>query len=69
MAIIPATPEAGVGRSRPKAGPYLEKRNKSKNPAKLKELGGMAQVIELLPSKCKDLSSTPSTTHTHKVIE
>jgi hypothetical protein len=32
-----------------------------KNPSE-KRVGGMAQVLELLPSKCEILSSNPSTT-------
>jgi hypothetical protein len=31
-------------------------------PKKIEKAGGMAQVAECLPNKCKVLSSTPSTT-------
>jgi hypothetical protein len=36
-----------------------------------KRAGGVAQVVELLPSKCKALNSSPSIhthTHTHKAV-
>jgi hypothetical protein len=33
---------------------------------KRKRAGGMAQVVELLPSKCEALSSNPSTTEKKK---
>jgi hypothetical protein len=66
LSIIPAIKEAEVGESQFKASPgkvsrtpYLKKKFE-----KMKEnrrTGGLAQVVEHLPNKCKVLSSISST--------
>jgi hypothetical protein len=68
-AVIPAAREMEVGRGQSKASlgkntsSYLKKKPKSKR------TGGVAQVVEHLPSKCKSLSSNPTTAKINKLIQ
>jgi hypothetical protein len=60
MPVIPAIREAYVEGSPFQAG-WEKARQYLKNSLKQKGTGGMAQVVEYLPSKCKALSSNPNT--------
>jgi hypothetical protein len=63
MAVIPATQEAEVERSRFKAGPRQSK-TLPKKQTKAKSTGSMAQVVEHLPSKQVSIVSIiPGLTH------
>jgi hypothetical protein len=46
--------------------PLGRKQNPISKITRAKRVGGVAQMVECLPSKCKALWSNPSTTHTKK---
>jgi hypothetical protein len=59
MPVIPATQEMEIGGFQSQAGPDVT--SCLKKITKAKRAGGMAQEVECLHSKCKPLSSNPST--------
>jgi hypothetical protein len=52
------------GQSQAKSGRSYQKKKKN---LKAKRAGGVTQVVQCLPSKCKALSSNPKTTKKRKI--
>jgi hypothetical protein len=68
MSGVPAIWEAQIGRLRFRVSPRKNMRPYLKNNLKSKKGWRYAQVVECLPSKCKALSSNPSTAKKERCI-